>query len=123
MITSVDLFAGGGGASEGIRRATGVAPRVAVNHCPHAIAMHAENHPQTIHLCESVYDVHPLDQVRGNGARARYAGPQEGVNPDGACIVAGPAWTALDARGHGSTLSCVRGVSGFRRGALGPPAA
>jgi len=75
MITSVDLFAGGGGASEGICRATGVAPRVAVNHCPHAIAMHALNHPGPIHLCESVYDVHPLDQVRGTHVDLLWASP------------------------------------------------
>jgi len=37
----VDLFAGGGGASEGIRMATGQNPAAAVNHNPQAVAMHA----------------------------------------------------------------------------------
>lgn len=60
MITSIDLFAGGGGASEGIRRATGRAPVIAVNHDPDAIKMHAANHPGTMHLCESVFDVTPF---------------------------------------------------------------
>jgi DNA (cytosine-5)-methyltransferase 1 len=60
MITSIDLFAGGGGASEGIRRATGRAPIVAVNHDPAAIQMHAANHPGTMHLCENVFDVDPF---------------------------------------------------------------
>ena len=57
---AVDLFAGGGGASEGIRQATGHAPLVAVNHDPGAIRMHADNHPGTLHLCESVWDVTPF---------------------------------------------------------------
>lgn len=74
-IIAVDLFAGGGGASEGIRRATGRAPIVAVNHCPHAIAMHAENHPGTIHLQESVHDVEPLDHVRGQRVDLLWASP------------------------------------------------
>ncbi len=59
-ITSIDLFAGGGGASEGIRCATGRAPVVAINHDPAAIAMHAANHPGTMHLCEDVFDVSPF---------------------------------------------------------------
>lgn len=41
----VDLFAGGGGASIGIRQALGREPDVAVNHDAVAIAMHRENHP------------------------------------------------------------------------------
>lgn len=55
----VDLFAGGGGASLGIEWALGVAPIVAVNHCPAAIEMHAANHPNTIHLTEDVFEVSP----------------------------------------------------------------
>ena len=54
----VDLFAGGGGASLGIRQALGVEPILAVNHCRHAINMHAANHPRTLHLHESVWTVH-----------------------------------------------------------------
>ena len=55
----VDLFAGGGGTSEGIRRALGRDPDIAVNHDPAAIAMHAANHPTTRHYCESVFEVSP----------------------------------------------------------------
>ena len=58
---SVDLFCGGGGASEGIRDALGVSPRLAVNHDPAAIAMHLRNHPDTAHRLESVWDVSPWD--------------------------------------------------------------
>jgi DNA (cytosine-5)-methyltransferase 1 len=57
----------GSGASEGIRRATGRCPAVAVNHNPAAIAMHAANHPTTRHFCESVFAVDPHDAVLGIG--------------------------------------------------------
>lgn len=60
---SVDLFAGGGGASEGIRRATGRCPIVAVNHCEHAIEMHRANHPTTKHHHQDVWDTSPRDAV------------------------------------------------------------
>lgn len=63
QLVAVDLFAGGGGASEGIRRALGRAPILAVNHDPAAIAMHAANHPNTVHLTESVFDVRPRSAV------------------------------------------------------------
>jgi DNA (cytosine-5)-methyltransferase 1 len=61
VLGSVDLFAGGGGASLGIEQASGVSPLVAVNHNPHAIAMHAENHPRTRHYQQDVFDVAPAD--------------------------------------------------------------
>ena len=60
----VDLFAGGGGASLGIAQALGVSPVVAINHCEHAIAVHALNHPQTEHYTEWVFDVAPLAASR-----------------------------------------------------------
>jgi DNA (cytosine-5)-methyltransferase 1 len=57
----VDLFAGGGGASHGIEMATGRPPDIAINHDPHAIQMHEQNHPATRHYCQSVFhrEVHP----------------------------------------------------------------
>lgn len=61
----VDNFAGGGGASLGIEMALGRSPDIAVNHNPKAIAMHAENHPSTRHLCESVWDVDPIEVTAG----------------------------------------------------------
>lgn len=61
-----DFFAGGGGASEGTRRATGRAPDVAINHDAAAIEMHARNHPETLHLRQDVWDVDPeRDLPRG----------------------------------------------------------
>lgn len=61
----VDLFAGGGGWSEGFSWATGVPPAVAVNHDEDAIAMHIANHPETEHHHEDVFTVDPFEATRG----------------------------------------------------------
>lgn len=61
----VDNFAGGGGASTGIEVATGLSVDIAINHDPAAIAMHKANHPDTEHYCESVWDVDPVQAVKG----------------------------------------------------------
>jgi DNA (cytosine-5)-methyltransferase 1 len=61
----VDCFAGGGGASLGIELALGRSPDVAINHDPEALAMHAANHPRTLHLCGDVWEVKPLDVCQG----------------------------------------------------------
>lgn len=55
----IDLFAGGGGASEGIRAALGRDPDVAVNHDPEAISMHTMNHHDTMHFTADVFEVDP----------------------------------------------------------------
>lgn len=55
----VDNFAGGGGASTGIEMAIGRSVDIAINHDPNAVAMHTTNHPDTLHYCESVFDVNP----------------------------------------------------------------
>lgn len=55
----VDNFAGGGGASTGIELAIGRSVDIAINHDPNAVAMHSTNHPDTLHYCESVYEVKP----------------------------------------------------------------
>lgn len=61
----VDNFAGGGGASTGIEQATGRPVDIAINHDPHAIAMHTKNHPRTLHYCESVFEVDPIAATAG----------------------------------------------------------
>ncbi|ADU69477.1 DNA cytosine methyltransferase [Pantoea sp. At-9b] len=61
----VDNFAGGGGASTGIEMATGRSVDIAINHDPNAIAMHTTNHPDTLHYCESVFDIDPLAATAG----------------------------------------------------------
>lgn len=126
----VDLFAGGGGASEGIRQALGVAPAVAVNHDEAAIQMHAANHPGTLHLCEDVFRVSPfrprgraIDLLWGSPdcthhSRAKGGKPREhgrrmlawvlvewarAVHPRVICLENVPEfeqWGPLDADGH-----------------------
>ena len=59
----VDNFAGGGGASTGIRMAIGRDPDVAINHDPEALALYAANHSGTKIFCEDVHDVPPLVAV------------------------------------------------------------
>ena len=61
----VDNFAGGGGASTGIELAIGRSVDIAINHDPNAVAMHTTNHPDTLHYCESVFDVNPLVATAG----------------------------------------------------------
>lgn len=56
---TIDNFAGGGGASEGIEQATGRSVDVAINHNGEALAMHAANHPGTAHYVEDVFAIHP----------------------------------------------------------------
>jgi DNA (cytosine-5)-methyltransferase 1 len=57
----IDNFAGGGGTSTGLEAAFGRPVDIAINHDPEALAMHALNHPYTKHLCESVWDVDPIE--------------------------------------------------------------
>lgn len=52
----IDGFAGGGGASEGLRMA-GIEVTIAINHDPAAIRMHTVNHPKTLHLTEDIFQV------------------------------------------------------------------
>lgn len=61
----VDNFAGGGGASTGIELALGRPVTIAINHDPAAILMHKTNHPHTIHLQASVWDVDPVEVCGG----------------------------------------------------------
>ncbi|WP_423245150.1 DNA cytosine methyltransferase [Enterobacter roggenkampii] len=38
---------------------------IAINHDPNAVAMHTTNHPDTLHYCESVYEVKPKIATAG----------------------------------------------------------
>ena len=53
---SIDGFAGGGGASCGLKMA-GIDITIAINHDPAAIRMHTVNHPKTLHLTEDIFQV------------------------------------------------------------------
>ena len=60
----VDNFAGGGGTSTGLEQAFNRPVDIAINHDPKALAMHRINHPDTIHYCESVWDVDPIQVTK-----------------------------------------------------------
>ena len=61
----IDNFAGGGGASTGIELALGRPVTVAINHDPAAILMHKTNHPYTLHLQDSVWNIDPVKICAG----------------------------------------------------------
>ncbi len=61
----VDNFAGGGGASTGIRMALGRDVDIAINHDESAIAMHKINHPTAVHYQEDVWAVDPVKACAG----------------------------------------------------------
>lgn len=61
----VDNFAGGGGAPTGIELALGRPVTIAINHDPAAILMHKTNHPHTVHMQASVWDVDPVEVCGG----------------------------------------------------------
>ena len=71
----VDLFCGGGGASEGIRDALGRDPDVAINHNPEAIALHTANHPGTYHFNCNVWDVDPINVSKNQKVGLLWASP------------------------------------------------
>lgn len=84
----IDCFAGGGGASEGMEMAmrdmhsTGLLPAdqrcavdIAINHDPKAIAMHAANHPRTMHLTADIWTADPLTVTGGIAVGALWASP------------------------------------------------
>lgn len=71
----VDLFAGGGGASEGIEQAFGRPVDVAVNHDPIAVAVHQANHPNTLHYTSDVFEVDPVAATGGRPVGLLWASP------------------------------------------------
>lgn len=71
----VDSFAGGGGASTGIENALGRSPDVAINHSTAALALHAANHPDTLHLDSNIWDVDPLAVTKGRHLGLLWASP------------------------------------------------
>lgn len=71
----IDSFAGGGGASTGIEMALGRSPDVAINHSEKALALHAANHPETLHLDSNIWDVEPLAVTKGRHVGLLWASP------------------------------------------------
>lgn len=71
----IDGFAGGGGASTGIEMALGRSPDVAINHNAAALALHAANHPETLHLDSNIWDVQPIEVTKGRPVGLLWASP------------------------------------------------
>ncbi|MGV8987779.1 MAG: DNA cytosine methyltransferase [Cypionkella sp.] len=71
----IDSFAGGGGASTGIELALGRSPDVAINHSASALALHAVNHPETLHLDSNIWDVEPREVTKGRPVGLLWASP------------------------------------------------
>jgi len=71
----VDLFAGGGGTSEGLAMALGRDPDIAINHDAEALAMHKVNHPGTRHMINDITKVLPLDATGGQPVAILHASP------------------------------------------------
>lgn len=71
----IDNFAGGGGASTGMAWALGRSVDIAINHDQDAIAMHSANHPETLHYCESVFDVDPVQATAGKPVALAWFSP------------------------------------------------
>lgn len=71
----IDSFAGGGGASTGIELALGISPDVAINHSAKALALHAANHPETLHLDSNIWDVEPTSVTKGRKVGLLWASP------------------------------------------------
>lgn len=71
----VDLFAGGGGASTGIKQATGCTVDIAIDHDVDAIRQHQANHPQTVHYCTDIFAVDPITATQGKPVGLLWASP------------------------------------------------
>lgn len=71
----VDLFAGFGGASEGIELGAGRPVNIAINHDRLAIDVHETNHPQATHYNSDVFDVEPRLAVNGRPVGLLWASP------------------------------------------------
>lgn len=117
----VDLFAGGGGASVGIEAALGRPVDLAVNHSATALAVHAANHPRTVHLTADIYEVDPVKATGGRPVDLLWASPDcthfsiaKGNVPRSQKIRT-LAWTVVKwARAVGPRVICLENVQEFR---------
>lgn len=117
----VDLFAGGGGASVGIEAALGRPVDLAINHSATALAVHAANHPRTVHLTADIYEVDPLQATGGRPVDLLWASPDcthfsiaKGNVPRSQKIRT-LAWTVVKwARAVAPLVICLENVQEFR---------
>lgn len=71
----VDLFCCAGGASQGLERALGRSPDIAINHDPLAVELHSRNHPATEHFRSDVFEVDPRTATGGRPVGWLHASP------------------------------------------------
>lgn len=72
---SIVTFAGGGGSSVGVAQALGRPVDFALNHDADALAMHAANHPTTVHLKEDVFNLDVNACLKGRPFGTLWASP------------------------------------------------
>lgn len=72
---TIDLFAGGGGFSTGFESAIGRPMTMALNHDRLAVTLHAINHPQTVHLCQDIWQADPVAAIAGRPTFWIHASP------------------------------------------------
>lgn len=133
-ITATDLFAGGGGSTEGLTQA-GLHVVVAANHWPLAVATHADNHPDTEHrtanLAEVDWRTFPTTDVlwaspscvwhARAGGRRRPATEVEQQRADAGAIDRATAFAVIAAAEvHAYPVIIVENVAEFREWTLYP---
>ncbi len=109
----VDLFAGGGGASEALEEGTGRAIDEAINHNELALAMHAVNHPFTRHHATVWIHGHPYVIV---DIRLRMLTPRELFTAQGF-----PRDYIIDRTADGRSLSISKQVALVGNSVSPPP--
>ena len=90
----IDNFAGGGGTSTGLEQAFGRPVDIAINHDPEALAMHAINHPHTQHLCESVWNVDPIEVTKNQPVGLVWLSPD--CFPAGTLVMTDKGYRAIE---------------------------
>lgn len=80
VLKVVDLFAGGGGTTEGVLQAAAEldlrTEAVAINHWQTAVATHTENHRTVRHYCADIQKVDPLEVVPDGTLDLLWASPE-----------------------------------------------
>lgn len=78
-----DLFAGGGGVTQGARQVEGVEVVAALNHWPEAVALHAARHPNVAHYCQDAnqFDFRKLSRIDMLWASPSCLGNSEAAQP------------------------------------------